>query len=50
MIYLKWYNFLILKCDDFGHKNSNAVMPIGGKAKMDTADCSVRLLEQAIER
>lgn len=42
------YSFPILKCDDFGHKNSNAVMPIGVKSRIDTADCSIKLLENTI--
>jgi len=42
------YKFPIIKCDDFGHKNSNAVMPIGVKVKIDTVDCSIKLLEKEI--
>ena len=43
------YNFPIIKCNDFGHKNSNAVMPIGVNVKIDTGDCGIKLLEKEIE-
>jgi len=38
------YNFPIIKCDDFGHKNSNATMPIGAKVRINTNDCSIKFI------
>ena len=45
----KDYSFPIIKCNDFGHKNSNAVMPIGVRVKIDTTNCSIKLLDREIE-
>lgn len=45
----KDYTFPIIKCNDFGHKNSNAVMPIGVKVKIDATNCSIKLLDREIE-
>lgn len=42
------YVFPIIKCEDFGHKNSNAIMPIGVRVKIDTNDCGIKLLEWEI--
>lgn len=44
------YSFPILKCNDFGHKNSNAIMPIGVRVKFDTDNCVIRILEPDIKR
>ena len=46
----KDYSFPILKCDDFGHKNSNAIMPIGVRVKLDADNCVIRILEPDIKR
>ena len=40
----KGYSFPIIKCNDFGHKNSNAVMPIGIKVKIDITDWGIVFL------
>ena len=33
--YTKEYNFPIIKCNDFGHKIVNSVIPIGADIKID---------------
>ena len=38
------YNFPIIKCDDFGHKNSNATMPIGAKVRINTDNCTINFI------
>lgn len=38
------YSFPIIKCDDFGHKNSNATMPIGAKVRINTDNCTINFI------
>lgn len=38
------YVFPIIKCDNFGHKNSNTTMPIGVKVRINTNDCSINFI------
>lgn len=43
--YTKEYNFPIVKCNDFGHKTVNSVIPIGVNIKIDSINNKVEILE-----
>lgn len=43
--YTKEYNFPIIKCNDFGHKIANSVIPIGVKAKINSNNNKVEIVE-----
>lgn len=43
--YTKEYNFPIIKCNDFGHRMVNSVIPIGIIAKIDSDNCKVEIIE-----
>lgn len=43
--YTKEYNFPIVKCNDFGHKMVNSVIPIGVNIKIDSINNKVEILE-----
>lgn len=44
--YTKEYNFSIVKCNDFGHKMVNSVIPIGVNMKLDTDNKTVEITEE----
>ena len=35
LLYTKEYNFPIIKCNEFGHKIVNSIIPIGTDIKID---------------
>ena len=43
--YTKEYDFPIIKCNDFGHKMVNSVIPIGVKAKIDSYNNKVEIID-----
>lgn len=43
--YTKEYKFPIIKCNDFGHKIVNSVIPIGIKARVNSNNNSVKIIE-----
>lgn len=43
--YTKEYNFPIVKCNDFGHKIVNSIIPIGVKAKIDANSKKIEIVE-----
>lgn len=47
--YTKEYNFPIMKCNDFGHKIANSVIPIGVKCKIDTDNNKIEILEEFLK-
>lgn len=42
--YTKEYNFPIIKCNDFGHKIVNSIIPIGGICKIDSINNEVEII------
>lgn len=44
--YTKEYNFPIVKCNDFGHKIANSVIPIGVKCKIDSNNNKIEILDE----
>ena len=44
--YTKEYNFPIVKCNDFGHKIVNAVIPIGVNAEIDSDNATIKVVEE----
>ncbi len=44
--YTKEYNFPIIKCNDFGHKIPNAVIPIGVETKIDSNKEQIEIIEE----
>ena len=43
------YNFPIIKTNNFGHGSLKTVIPIGGKARIDTAEKEkIKLLEECL--
>ena len=47
--YTKEYKFPIIKCNDFGHKMVNGVIPIGVNAKIDTDNCKIKIEDNFLE-
>ena len=47
--YTKEYKFPIIKCNDFGHKIVNGVIPIGVNAKIDTDNCKIKIEDNFLE-
>ncbi len=45
----KEYNFPIIKCDDFGHTNTNSVLPIGIKCTLDADKCELIFNEKTVK-
>ena len=39
--YTKEYDFPIIKCNDFGHKIVNSIIPIGGNVKIDNNEVKI---------
>ena len=46
MEYTKEYSFPIIKCDDFGHKITNCIIPIGCETVINSADKKVDIVEE----
>lgn len=44
--YTKEYNFPIIKCNDFGHKIVNSVIPIGVNVKIDSNDEKIEIMDE----
>lgn len=42
------YRIPVVRCEDFGHGTSNAVLPIGVRARLDTATDTFALLESGV--
>ncbi len=40
------YNFPIIKCNDFGHKMVNGVIPIGVKCKISSDNNKIEILDE----
>ncbi len=47
--YTKEYDFPIVKCNDFGHKIANAVIPIGVEAKIDSDKETIEIVESFLK-
>ncbi len=47
--YTKEYDFPIIKCNDFGHKIVNAVIPIGVNGKIDAEDKKVEIIGEFLK-
>lgn len=47
--YTKEYNFPIIKCNDFGHKIINGVIPIGVNIKIDYNSGKVEILDEFLK-
>lgn len=43
------YNFPIIKSNNFGHIETKTVIPIGTKAKIDTSNMPIKLMEKCVE-
>ena len=46
MEYTKEYSFPIIKCNDFGHKITNCIIPIGCETVINSADKKVDIVEE----
>ena len=44
--YSREYNFPIIKCNDFGHRMVNSVIPIGVNVKIDSYNSKVEILDE----
>lgn len=44
--YTKEYEFPIIKCNDFGHKIVNGIIPIGVNAKIDTDKFIIQIIDE----
>lgn len=44
--YTKEYNFPIIKCNDFGHKMVNGVIPIGVNATISASDGKIEIIDE----
>lgn len=42
----KEYNFPIIKCNDFGHKMVNGIIPIGVKCKISSDNNKIEILDE----
>lgn len=47
--YTKEYEFPIIKCNDFGHKIPNAVIPIGVEARIDSEKEKIKIIEEFLK-
>lgn len=47
--YTKEYDFPIIKCNDFGHKIVNAVIPIGANCKIDAENRKVEMIGEFLK-
>ena len=47
--YTKEYNFPIVKCNDYGHKIVNSVIPIGGFCKINCENGEVEIIEKFLK-
>lgn len=47
--YTKEYKFPIIKCNDFGHKIVNSVIPIGVKCKIDSNNNKIEILDEFLK-
>lgn len=47
--YTKEYNFPIIKCNDFGHRIVNSIIPIGVNLKIDSCNKKIEILEDFLE-
>jgi muramoyltetrapeptide carboxypeptidase len=43
------YDFPILKVNDFGHNCPNTVLPVGGKARINTDARTIEILEKCVQ-
>ena len=48
-IFLKEYNFPILKINEFGHYQPHAFLPIGAKVKLDATNKSIEILDDFLK-
>ena len=44
--YTKEYNFPIIKCNDFGHKIINSIIPIGVNVQINSEKSSVEIMDE----
>lgn len=44
--YTKEYKFPIIKCNDFGHKMANGIIPIGVNAEIDSDNAQIKITEE----
>lgn len=47
--YTKEYDFPIVKCNDFGHRIANAVIPIGVEARIDSDKEKIEIVEEFLK-
>lgn len=47
--YIKEYNFPVIKCNDFGHKIANAIIPIGVNTKINIDNTKVQIIEEFLK-
>lgn len=47
--YTKEYNFPIVRCNDFGHKIVNSVIPVGGLCKINCENNEVGIIEKFLK-
>lgn len=47
--YTKEYNFPIIKCNNFGHKIVNSIIPIGVDIKINSSNQEVKIIEPFIK-
>lgn len=47
--YTKEYDFPIIKCNDFGHRIANAVIPIGVEARIDSDKEKIEIVEEFLK-
>ena len=47
--YTKQYDFPIIKCNDFGHKIVNAVIPIGTNVRIDSDNQKIEVIGEFLK-
>lgn len=47
--YTKEYNFPIIKCNDFGHRIVNSIIPIGVNLKIDSDNAKIKVNEEFLK-
>lgn len=47
--YTKEYDFPIIKCNDFGHRIANTVIPIGVEARIDSDKETIEIIEEFLK-
>ena len=49
LAYTKQYDFPIIKCNDFGHKIANCVIPVGVDTKIDIENKKIEFVGEFLQ-